>query len=168
MGLYYYLLLSSKIIYCASSQLHKHLIDNCLRHIFLHISTFCPSGVGITGGVHRLWAHRSYKATFPLRVYLMLSNSIANQGNQRNLLMPSLLNPLSNNFLHSFQSASSCGFFLWSTKKKFVLIHFTSTNWYWNYRQYLALGERSPGSSQTLRGEHDTDFCLNFHLFLIL
>lgn len=38
------------------------------------------SGVGITGGVHRLWAHRSYKASFPLRVYLMLSNSIANQG----------------------------------------------------------------------------------------
>lgn len=38
------------------------------------------SGVGITGGVHRLWAHRSYKASFPLRVYLMLANSIANQG----------------------------------------------------------------------------------------
>lgn len=38
------------------------------------------SGVGITGGVHRLWAHRSYKASFALRVYLMLSNSIANQG----------------------------------------------------------------------------------------
>jgi len=38
------------------------------------------SGVGITGGVHRMWAHRSYKASFPLRVYLMLVNSIANQG----------------------------------------------------------------------------------------
>ncbi len=38
------------------------------------------SGVGITGGVHRLWAHRSYKATLPMRIYLMLSNSIANQG----------------------------------------------------------------------------------------
>ena len=38
------------------------------------------SGVGITGGVHRLWAHRSYKASFPLRVYLMLVNYIANQG----------------------------------------------------------------------------------------
>lgn len=38
------------------------------------------SGNGITGGVHRLWAHRSYKATFALRVFLMLSNSIANQG----------------------------------------------------------------------------------------
>ena len=38
------------------------------------------SGLGITGGVHRLWAHRSYKASFPLRVALMLFNSIANQG----------------------------------------------------------------------------------------
>jgi stearoyl-CoA desaturase (delta-9 desaturase) len=41
---------------------------------------FVISGNGITGGVHRLWAHRSYKATFGLRVFLMLSNSIANQG----------------------------------------------------------------------------------------
>jgi stearoyl-CoA desaturase (Delta-9 desaturase) len=38
------------------------------------------TGNGITGGVHRLWAHRSYKASFPLRVFLMLTNSIANQG----------------------------------------------------------------------------------------
>eukprot|EP01040_Poterioochromonas_malhamensis_P016216 gene16216-18354_t len=38
------------------------------------------SGVGITGGVHRLWAHRSYKASLPMRVALMLANSIANQG----------------------------------------------------------------------------------------
>ena len=38
------------------------------------------SGLGITGGVHRLWSHRSYKAEFPLRVLLMLFNSCANQG----------------------------------------------------------------------------------------
>jgi stearoyl-CoA desaturase (Delta-9 desaturase) len=38
------------------------------------------SGLGITAGVHRLWAHRSYDATFALRVILMLFNSIANQG----------------------------------------------------------------------------------------
>ena len=38
------------------------------------------TGNGITGGVHRLWAHRSYKASFPLRVWLMLCNSVANQG----------------------------------------------------------------------------------------
>ena len=38
------------------------------------------TGNGITGGVHRLWAHRSYKASLPLRVWLMLCNSVANQG----------------------------------------------------------------------------------------
>lgn len=38
------------------------------------------SGFGITVGVHRLWSHRSYEAAFPLRVLLMLANSIANQG----------------------------------------------------------------------------------------
>lgn len=37
------------------------------------------SGLGITAGCHRLWAHRSYKAHFLVRVFLMLCNSIANQ-----------------------------------------------------------------------------------------
>jgi len=36
-------------------------------------------GLGITCGVHRLWAHRSYKATWPLRMLLMLFNCIAGQ-----------------------------------------------------------------------------------------
>lgn len=53
----------------------------CNKYTLLWAFILWPiSGVGITGGVHRLWAHRSYKATFILRVYLMLSNSIANQG----------------------------------------------------------------------------------------
>ena len=38
------------------------------------------SGLGITAGVHRLWAHRSYKAGKIMRCILMLMNSIANQG----------------------------------------------------------------------------------------
>jgi stearoyl-CoA desaturase (delta-9 desaturase) len=38
------------------------------------------SGFGITVGVHRLWSHRSYTASFPVRFVLMLCNSIANQG----------------------------------------------------------------------------------------
>jgi len=38
------------------------------------------SGLGITAGVHRLWAHRSYKASLPLRFVLMIFNSMANQG----------------------------------------------------------------------------------------
>jgi len=35
--------------------------------------------VGITAGAHRLWAHRSYKAKLPLRVILVIFNSMAFQ-----------------------------------------------------------------------------------------
>ena len=38
------------------------------------------SGIGVTGGVHRLWAHRSYKAHWTIRTFLMLAFSTANQG----------------------------------------------------------------------------------------
>eukprot|EP00560_Eucampia_antarctica_P008863 CAMPEP_0197822818 /NCGR_PEP_ID=MMETSP1437-20131217/93_1 /TAXON_ID=49252 ORGANISM="Eucampia antarctica, Strain CCMP1452" /NCGR_SAMPLE_ID=MMETSP1437 /ASSEMBLY_ACC=CAM_ASM_001096 /LENGTH=325 /DNA_ID=CAMNT_0043421635 /DNA_START=159 /DNA_END=1136 /DNA_ORIENTATION=- len=38
------------------------------------------SGFGITVGVHRLWSHRSYEASFAARLFLMLCNSVANQG----------------------------------------------------------------------------------------
>jgi len=38
------------------------------------------SGFGITVGVHRLWSHRSYEASFIVRAILMLCNSVANQG----------------------------------------------------------------------------------------
>ncbi|CAM9264697.1 unnamed protein product [Chrysoparadoxa australica] len=41
------------------------------------------TGLGITGGVHRLWAHRSYNAHWTVRVFLMLINTIANQGSIR-------------------------------------------------------------------------------------
>ena len=48
---------------------------------------FCPcvlfvvhSGIGITVGAHRLWSHRSFQASWPLRFVLMLCNSVANQG----------------------------------------------------------------------------------------
>lgn len=37
------------------------------------------TGLGITAGAHRLWAHRSYKAKWPLRLLLMVFNSIAFQ-----------------------------------------------------------------------------------------
>lgn len=35
--------------------------------------------LGITGGAHRLWAHRSYKAKWPLRLILIVFNTIAFQ-----------------------------------------------------------------------------------------
>lgn len=56
-------------------------IQKCHPYTLLWAFILWPiSGVGITGGVHRLWAHRSYKASLPVRIYLMLSNSIANEG----------------------------------------------------------------------------------------
>ncbi|CAD8120513.1 unnamed protein product [Paramecium sonneborni] len=38
------------------------------------------TGLGITGGAHRLWAHKSYKASWPIRVFLMFMNSNCFQG----------------------------------------------------------------------------------------
>ncbi|KAJ8919212.1 hypothetical protein NQ315_012200 [Exocentrus adspersus] len=35
------------------------------------------SGLGVTAGAHRLWAHRSYKANVPLRLILTVFNTLA-------------------------------------------------------------------------------------------
>jgi hypothetical protein len=40
---------------------------------------YLMGGLGITAGAHRLWAHRTYKATLPLRVLLALFQTIALQ-----------------------------------------------------------------------------------------
>lgn len=37
------------------------------------------AGFGVTAGVHRYWTHRSYKATLPLRIILIICYSIAGQ-----------------------------------------------------------------------------------------
>lgn len=37
------------------------------------------SGLGITAGAHRLWAHKSYKAKWPMRLFLMIFNCMALQ-----------------------------------------------------------------------------------------
>ncbi|CAG9113432.1 unnamed protein product [Plutella xylostella] len=36
-------------------------------------------GFGVTGGAHRYWTHRAYKATLPLQVVLMLCYSVSGQ-----------------------------------------------------------------------------------------
>ncbi|XP_060524772.1 acyl-CoA Delta-9 desaturase-like [Cylas formicarius] len=46
--------------------------------IFTYLYTMF-AGFGITAGAHRLWAHRTYKANFPLRLFLMLAQSAALQ-----------------------------------------------------------------------------------------
>ncbi|XP_077086949.1 acyl-CoA desaturase [Siphateles boraxobius] len=40
---------------------------------------FVFSALGITAGAHRLWSHRSYKASLPLRIFLAFANSMAFQ-----------------------------------------------------------------------------------------
>lgn len=38
------------------------------------------AALGITGGAHRLWAHRSYSAHWTVELFLMLCNCMANEG----------------------------------------------------------------------------------------
>ncbi|XP_067393521.1 stearoyl-CoA desaturase isoform X2 [Emydura macquarii macquarii] len=40
---------------------------------------FLLSALGVTAGAHRLWSHRSYKASLPLRIFLAIANSMAFQ-----------------------------------------------------------------------------------------
>jgi len=56
-------------------------IPKCSYDTLLWAFVLWPiSGFGITVGVHRLWSHRSYEASFIVRAILMLCNSVANQG----------------------------------------------------------------------------------------
>ncbi|XP_012160504.1 acyl-CoA Delta(11) desaturase isoform X2 [Ceratitis capitata] len=57
-------------------QIWPHQID---EHNILTIFLYLISGLGITAGAHRLWAHRAYKAKWPLRLILMIFNTIAFQ-----------------------------------------------------------------------------------------
>ncbi|GJQ09351.1 hypothetical protein GpartN1_g1142.t1 [Galdieria partita] len=41
------------------------------------------TGLGITGGYHRLWAHRSYRATWPVELVLALWGAAAFEGSAR-------------------------------------------------------------------------------------
>lgn len=46
--------------------------------IFLILFTF----FGVTGGAHRLWSHRSYKAKWPLRLYAAFGQTFSAQVNK--------------------------------------------------------------------------------------
>jgi len=46
--------------------------------VFLLV-TYQFSGAGITAGAHRLWSHKTYKAKYPLRLFLALGNTMAGQ-----------------------------------------------------------------------------------------
>ncbi|CAG5905045.1 unnamed protein product [Menidia menidia] len=42
-----------------------------------HLTLLCA--LGVTAGAHRLWSHRAYKASVPLKIFLALANSMAFQ-----------------------------------------------------------------------------------------
>ena len=48
-----------------------------LPTIVLAFSFYVMSGLGITAGVHRLWSHRAFKATTPLKLILCIWNTMA-------------------------------------------------------------------------------------------
>ncbi|KAG1816256.1 hypothetical protein EV424DRAFT_1410607 [Suillus variegatus] len=52
--------------------LQKTVVCTALYYIY--------SMLGITAGYHRLWSHRSYNASFPLQVFLILAGASAVQG----------------------------------------------------------------------------------------
>lgn len=47
--------------------------------VFFSILLYSIGVLGITAGAHRLWAHRSYKAKWPLRLILIVFNTVAFQ-----------------------------------------------------------------------------------------
>ncbi|CAH1405200.1 unnamed protein product [Nezara viridula] len=47
--------------------------------IYTVTSCIFIAGLGITLGAHRLWSHRSYKAKLPLRLFLLLGQTMAGQ-----------------------------------------------------------------------------------------
>jgi stearoyl-CoA desaturase (delta-9 desaturase) len=47
------------------------------------VGYYFQTGLGITAGYHRLWAHCSYKATLPLKVYLAAVGAGAVEGSIR-------------------------------------------------------------------------------------
>lgn len=68
------------------SLLHGLAVVACYSFMRIHYETFAfyamvltANLLGVTAGAHRLWSHRSYKATLPLRIFLMLCNTVAMQ-----------------------------------------------------------------------------------------
>jgi len=57
-----------------------YLFSSNWKTLLFAFALWPVTGAGITVGVHRLWAHRSYEAHWTVRTVLMLCNSMANQG----------------------------------------------------------------------------------------
>ncbi|KAL0274795.1 UNVERIFIED_CONTAM: hypothetical protein PYX00_002834 [Menopon gallinae] len=59
--------------------LYLSLMSAKLYTTMLAYVLYIMGGLGITAGAHRLWAHKSYSAKLPLKIILMIFNSLAFQ-----------------------------------------------------------------------------------------
>ncbi|XP_003479844.1 acyl-CoA desaturase 1 [Cavia porcellus] len=56
------------------------LVPSCKFYTWLWaFGYYIVSGLGITAGAHRLWSHRTYKARLPLKIFLVIANTMAFQ-----------------------------------------------------------------------------------------
>uniref|UniRef100_A0A1L8D6I7 Desaturase-1 n=1 Tax=Plutella xylostella TaxID=51655 RepID=A0A1L8D6I7_PLUXY len=70
----YHLVYALCVTYCFMHRIHIPLIS------YVHGLFFgWMAGFGVTGGVHRYWCHRSYKAKLPLQIILLVCYSMAGQ-----------------------------------------------------------------------------------------
>ncbi|KAI1280821.1 Stearoyl-CoA desaturase 5 [Halotydeus destructor] len=53
-------------------------LTQCYSLMFTNLLTVLI-GVGVTGGAHRLWAHKSYQARLPLQILLMIGQTLTGQ-----------------------------------------------------------------------------------------
>ena len=75
------------IVYAIANVLHAYSFyllyaDWTTRIMATWITCYCVGivgALGITAGAHRLWAHKSYSASLPFRVFLMIAQCIAGQ-----------------------------------------------------------------------------------------
>lgn len=60
---------------CFNTQYLMRVLSDLSQFLVVEVTFHCLYALGITGGSHRLWAHKSYSASTPLKVLLMLLNA---------------------------------------------------------------------------------------------
>eukprot|EP00116_Pleurobrachia_bachei_P011987 sb/3472249/ len=66
-------------LFLISHSPHQAVLYAQWKTLLFSVALYVLGGLGITAGAHRLWAHKSYKATPLLRTFLMLCQTLAGQ-----------------------------------------------------------------------------------------
>ncbi|VVD06167.1 unnamed protein product [Leptidea sinapis] len=100
---------------------------------------FLLSGFGITGGAHRLWTHKSYKATLPLKLFLLGAFASAGQNivpSENRFVATVTLGEGWHNYHHMFpfdyKAAEHFDPFNWCT---YFINFFRSIGWAYDFRE---------------------------------